>query len=73
MTMAQMVDTLALPEDTRLMVLAPVVARKGEQAGLLEVRAQGFMRVRIDGPVYEIRRGAEARTSSTRSTSSSID
>jgi excinuclease ABC subunit A len=56
-TVAQMVDQLlALPEDTRLMVLAPVVAaRKGEQAQLLEeLRAQGFSRVRIDGTVVEL-------------------
>ena len=52
-----MVDhVLALPEDTRLMILAPVVAgRKGEQADLLEeLRAQGFTRVRIDGKVHEL-------------------
>src|SRR5207244_11316017 len=51
-SVAQMVDQLlALPEDTRLMLLAPVViARKGEQADLLEeLRAQGSSRVRIDG------------------------
>ena len=56
-SVAQMVDQLlALPEDTRLMVLAPVViGRKGEQAGLLEeLRAQGFTRVRIDGKVHEL-------------------
>jgi len=56
-TVSQMVDQLvALPEDTRLMVLAPVVAaRKGEQAELLEeLRAQGFNRVRIDGKVHEL-------------------
>jgi excinuclease ABC subunit A len=56
-SVAQMVDhVLALPEDTRLMILAPVVAgRKGEQAELLdELRAQGFVRVRIDGTVHEI-------------------
>src|SRR2546422_2909700 len=43
-TVAQMVDqVLALPEDTKLMILAPVIARrKGEQAELLdELRAQG--------------------------------
>src|SRR5689334_10191385 len=57
MTISQMVDaTLAMPEDTRLMILAPaVVNRKGEQAELLvELRAKGFVRVRIDGTVYEI-------------------
>ena len=51
-SISQMVDhVLRLPEDTRLMVLAPVVAaRRGEQAELLdELRAQGFTRVRIDG------------------------
>ena len=56
-TVSQMVDQLlALPEDTRLMVLAPVVSgRKGEQADLLEeLRAQGFTRVRIDGKVHEL-------------------
>src|SRR3989442_12604383 len=56
-TVAQMVDQLlALPEDTRLMVLAPVVSgRKGEQVDLLEeLRAQGFSRVRIDGKVHDL-------------------
>ncbi len=56
-SVAQMVDhVLALPEDTRLMVLAPVIAgRKGEQGELLdELRAQGFTRVRIDGKVFEL-------------------
>src|ERR1051326_2481941 len=56
-TVAQMVDhVLELPQDTRLMVLAPVIAgRKGEQAELLEeLRAQGFTRVRIDGRVHEL-------------------
>ena len=56
-SVAQMVDhVLALPEDTRLMVLAPVVAgRKGEQADLFdELRAQGFTRVRVDGKVFDL-------------------
>ncbi len=56
-TISQMVDhVLALPEDTRLMILAPVVAsRKGEQHDLFaELRAQGFVRVRVDGEVFEI-------------------
>ena len=56
-SVSQMVDhVLALPEDTRLMILAPVVAgRKGEQADLFEeLRAQGFVRIRIDGTVHEI-------------------
>ena len=56
-SVSQMVDhALALPEGTPLMILAPVVAnRKGAQADLLgELRAQGFVRMRIDGKVYEI-------------------
>ena len=57
MTISQMVDaTLALPEDTKLMILAPVVVgRKGEQLDLfVELRAKGFVRVRVDGKVHEI-------------------
>jgi len=56
-TVAQMVDHVAaLPEDTRIMVLAPVVAgRKGEQTELFEeLRAQGFVRLRVDGTVHDI-------------------
>jgi excinuclease ABC subunit A len=56
-SVSQMVDhVLALPEDTKLMILAPIVSnRKGEQADLFsELQAQGFMRVRVDGKVYEI-------------------
>jgi excinuclease ABC subunit A len=56
-SVAEMVDQLAaLPQDTRLMILAPVIAgRKGEQADLFEeLRAQGFTRVRIDGAVHEL-------------------
>ncbi|HZM34682.1 MAG TPA: excinuclease ABC subunit UvrA [Burkholderiales bacterium] len=56
-TVSQMVDQVsALPEDTRLVILAPIVAaRRGEQADLLEeLRAQGFTRVRIDGRVHEL-------------------
>ncbi len=57
MTISQMVDaTLAFPPDTRLMILAPVVVnRKGEQLELfVELRAKGFVRVRVDGNVHEI-------------------
>jgi len=56
-SVSQMVDqVLALPEGTRLMILAPVVAgRKGEQQDLFaELRAQGFVRVRVDGQVHEL-------------------
>ncbi|HVE49557.1 MAG TPA: excinuclease ABC subunit UvrA, partial [Casimicrobiaceae bacterium] len=57
MTISQMVDaTLALPADTKLMILAPVVVnRKGEHVDLIgELRAQGFVRLRMDGKVHEI-------------------
>ncbi|MGE0797446.1 MAG: excinuclease ABC subunit UvrA [Lautropia sp.] len=61
-TVSQMVDTiLALPEDTRLMILAPVLSgRKGEHVDLFEsLQAQGYIRVRVrteSGPaqVYEL-------------------
>jgi excinuclease ABC subunit A len=56
-SVSQMVDhVLRLPLDTRLMILAPlVVGRKGEQMDLIdELRAQGFIRLRIDGKIHEI-------------------
>jgi len=56
-TVSQMVDqVLALPEGSKLMLLAPVVSeRKGEHHKLLqELQAQGFIRARIDGEIYEI-------------------
>jgi excinuclease ABC subunit A len=56
-TVSQMVDSvLKLPEDTKLMILAPVVReRKGEQLDLFEdLKAQGFVRLRVDGKVYEM-------------------
>ena len=55
-SVSQMVDaTLALPEGTRLMVLAPVVReRKGEFAELFaDMQAQGYVRFRIDGTAHE--------------------
>ncbi|NLO79296.1 MAG: excinuclease ABC subunit UvrA [Xanthomonadaceae bacterium] len=56
-TVSQMVDQiLALPEGSRLMLLAPVVdGRKGEHVHVLnELRSQGFIRARIDGRVVEL-------------------
>jgi len=56
-TISQMVDqVLTVREGTRLMMLAPVVQnRKGEHVQLLtELQAQGFVRARIDGEVYEL-------------------
>ena len=56
-TVSQMVDqVLALPEGTRLMLLAPLVReRKGEHSAVLEeLRSQGYVRVRVDGVVAEL-------------------
>lgn len=56
-TVTEMVDTvMALPEDSRLMVLARVVDdRKGEHIQLLEqLKGQGFVRLRVDGEIYDI-------------------
>jgi excinuclease ABC subunit A len=56
-TVSQMVDAiLAFSEDTRLMLLAPIVReRKGEHVQIFEqLRAQGFVRVRVNGALYEI-------------------
>ncbi|MEH6358802.1 MAG: excinuclease ABC subunit UvrA [Pseudomonadales bacterium] len=54
---SQMVDqVLALPEGTKLMMLAPMIqGRKGEHQHLFsELRSQGFIRVRIDGIVVDL-------------------
>lgn len=56
-TISQMVDSvLALPEGSALMLLAPVVRdRKGEHLHILEgLRAQGFVRARIDNIVVDL-------------------
>ena len=55
-SVSQMVDAvLAMPDDTRLAVLAPVVRdRKGEFAELFaEMQAQGYVRFRVDGQTVE--------------------
>jgi len=56
-TVSQMVDqVLALPEGSKLMLLAPVIKdRKGEHVHLLDsLRRQGFIRARIDGLVCDL-------------------
>ena len=56
-TIDQIIDQiLALPEGTRIQVLAPVVrGRKGEHAKVLEdVRRSGYVRVRADGSLYDL-------------------
>lgn len=56
-TVSQMVDQiLALGEGTKLMIIAPLIReRKGEHLHVFEqLRAQGFIRARVDGRVYEL-------------------
>ena len=56
-TVTQMVDAvLAMPEGSKLMLLAPVVRdRKGEHLHVFEqMRAAGFIRVRVDGIVVDL-------------------
>ncbi len=56
-TISQMVDrVLAMPEGTRLMLLAPVIKdRKGEyRRELAELARKGFTRAKVDGTLYEI-------------------
>jgi excinuclease ABC subunit A len=55
-TVSQMVDAvLALPEDTRLMILAPVAReKKGEFVDVFaEMQSRGYVRFRVDGKPYE--------------------
>ncbi|EKD74646.1 MAG: hypothetical protein ACD_44C00371G0003 [uncultured bacterium] len=62
-SVSQMVDAvLALPENTKLMLLSPVVVqRKGQHLELFEkLKTQGFIRVRIDGVLTELSELEEA-------------
>ena len=55
-TVSQMVDAvLALPEDTRLMILAPVAReKKGEFVDVFtDMQARGYVRFRVDGAIHE--------------------
>ncbi|MDF3054558.1 MAG: uvrA, partial [Gammaproteobacteria bacterium] len=56
-TISQMVDTvIAMPEDLRVMILAPVIrGRKGEHVQVIEsLQREGFVRARIDGNIVEL-------------------
>ncbi|MBD7978964.1 excinuclease ABC subunit UvrA [Serpens gallinarum] len=56
-TVSQMVDqVVALPEGSKLMLLAPIIReRKGEHLAVFdELRAQGFVRARVNGRLYEL-------------------
>ena len=63
-TSEQIVDqVLQLPEDTRLLILGPVVrGRKGEYRQIFEdIRREGFARVRVDGDVVDLSEAGELR------------
>ncbi|MDY6835284.1 MAG: excinuclease ABC subunit UvrA [Chloroflexota bacterium] len=56
-TVQQIVDSiLALPENTKLMIMAPLVQdRKGEHLSIFaDLRKSGFVRVRVDGTIYDL-------------------
>ena len=56
-TIDQIIDqVLALPEGTRIQVMAPVIrGKKGEHAKIFEdARRSGYVRVRVDGSLYEL-------------------
>ncbi len=56
-TIEQMVDqVMQFPEKTKLMVMAPIVrGRKGEyRKELAQLQADGFVRIRVDGEMYEL-------------------
>ncbi|MDD5541356.1 MAG: excinuclease ABC subunit A, partial [Candidatus Marinimicrobia bacterium] len=58
-TIQQIVDNIiSMPEDTRIMILAPLVrGRKGEYKEVFrEVQREGFVRIRVDGKISEIER-----------------
>ena len=62
-TIDQIVDqVMALPEGSKIQVLAPVVrASKGEHAKVFEdARRSGYVRVRVDGNVYDLSRRDQA-------------
>jgi excinuclease ABC subunit A len=54
---------LALPEQTKAMLLAPMVrGRKGRHADVMEqIRREGFVRVRIDGLTYDLEQAPELK------------
>lgn len=75
-TISQMVDhALSGAENTRLMILAPLVnARKGDQSAVIdELRAQGFVRARIDGEVVDLDQVSSLRKNSRHHIDAVID
>ena len=75
-SVSQMVDhVMALPEGTKLMLLAPMVdARKGEHLHILDrLRAQGYIRARIDGLVVSLDEAPELQKNIKHSIEAVVD
>jgi excinuclease ABC subunit A len=75
-TVSQMVDAImALPEQTKIMILAPVIRnRKGEYDALLDdLRSQGFIRARIDGQIIELENPPELNLRSKHTIEAIVD
>jgi excinuclease ABC subunit A len=66
---------LALPEQTKAMLLAPMVrGRKGKHADVMErVRREGFVRVRIDGLTYELEQAPELKAQQSHDIDAVVD
>jgi excinuclease ABC subunit A len=66
---------LALPEQTKVMLLAPMVrGRKGRHAEVMEqIRKEGFVRVRIDGLTYELDAAPELKAQSRHDIDAVVD
>jgi excinuclease ABC subunit A len=75
-TVSQMVDqVMSLNEGERLLLLAPVIQeRKGEHSQVIEqLRAQGFIRARIDGEVMELESSPELRKNNKHTIEAVVD
>src|SRR5690242_1709083 len=75
-TISQMVDrVLAMPEGTRLYLMAPIARRrKGEyRKELAELQKRGFQRVKVDGKMYEIEEAPALKKNFTHDISVVVD
>ncbi|MDO8705718.1 MAG: excinuclease ABC subunit UvrA [Sulfuricaulis sp.] len=75
-TVSQMVDhVMQFPEGTKLMLLAPMVeARKGEHVHILDrLRAQGYIRARIDGTVVSLDEAPELQKNTKHTVEAVVD
>ncbi|MEK6642872.1 MAG: excinuclease ABC subunit UvrA [Planctomycetota bacterium] len=75
-SVAEMVDTLlALPDGTKVILLAPLVRRqKGDHAGVLaRILREGFVRARIDGEIHEVKAAPELSTAKAHTIEAVVD